>query len=209
MTLRETLVAVTLLAAPLASPPRALAHCETLDGPVVRDARAALEARDVTAVLKWVEVENEPEVREAFRHALAVRALGPEARTLADRFFFETLVRVHREGEGAPYTGLKPAGTEVDPAIAASDKALGTGVIDPLVTMIAGRAEQGLRERFARAAEAKAHAGESVEKGRAYVAAYVAFMHYAERLLQAATTDAGHAGHDEAAAHAVPEGHRH
>jgi hypothetical protein len=165
MTLRETLVAVVLLAAMLASPPRAIAHCDTLDGPVVRDARAALEARDVTPVLKWVEAEKEPEVREAFRHALAVRALGPEARTLADRFFFETLVRVHREGEGEPYTGLKPAGT--------------------------------------------AHASESVEKGRAYVAAYVAFVHYAERLLQSATTDAGHAGHDEAAAPVVPEGHRH
>jgi len=209
MTRRETLVAVALLATVLASPPRALAHCDTLDGPVVSDARAALEARDVTPVLKWVEAKKEPEVREAFRHALAVRVLGPEARTLADRFFFETLVRVHREGEGAPYTGLKPAGTEVDPAIAASDKALDTGAIDPLVGMVAARADQGLRERFARAAEAKAHAGESVEKGRAYVAAYVAFMHYAERLLQAATTDAGHAGHDEAAAHAVPEGHRH
>ena len=209
MTLRETLAGVVLLAAMLASPPRAIAHCDTLDGPVVRDARAALEARDVTPVLKWVEAEKEVEVREAFRRSLAVRVLSPEARTLADRFFFETLVRVHREGEGAPYTGLKPAGTEVDPAIAASDRALETGAIDPLVTMIAGRAEQGLRERFARAAEAKAHAGESVEKGRAYVAAYVAFMHYAERLLQAATTDAGHAGHDEAAAHAVPEGHRH
>jgi hypothetical protein len=209
MTLRETLVAVALLAAVLASPPRALAHCDTLDGPVVRDARAALEARDVTPVLKWVEAEKEVEVREAFRRSLAVRVLSPEARTLADRFFFETLVRVHREGEGAPYTGLKPAGTEVDPAIAASDRALETGAIDPLVTMITGRAEQGLRERFARAAEAKAHAGESVEKGRAYVAAYVAFVHYAERLLQSAATDAGHAGHDEAAAHAAPEGHRH
>jgi hypothetical protein len=110
MTLRETLLAVALLAAMLASPSRAIAHCDTLDGPVVSDARAALEARDVTPVLKWVEAGKEPEVREAFRHALAVRVLGPEARTLADRFFFETLVRVHREGEGEPYTGLKPAG---------------------------------------------------------------------------------------------------
>jgi len=206
MTLRETLVAVALLAAVLASPPRALAHCDTLDGPVVRDARAALEARDVTPVLKWVEAEKEPEVREAFRHALAVRALGPEARTLADRFFFETLVRIHREGEGAPYTGLKPAGTEIDPAIAASDKALDTGSVDSLVGIIAARSEQGLRERFARAAEAKAHAGESVEKGRAFVASYVDFMHYAERLLQAATTDAGHEG---SVVHAAAEGHPH
>ena len=92
-------------------PRPALAHCDTLDGPVVKDARAALDAKDLTPVLKWVEYEKEGEIREAFQHALAVRALGPEARALADRFFFETLVRVHREGEGAPYTGLKPEGT--------------------------------------------------------------------------------------------------
>ncbi len=206
MRLREDLIGVALLAALLASPPRARAHCDTLDGPVVKDARAALEARDVTPILKWVAAEKEAEVREAFQHALAVRALGPEALTLADRFLFETLVRIHREGEGAPYTGLKPAGTEVDPAIAASDKALDAGAIDPLVGMITAHAEHGLRERFARAAEAKAHAEESVEKGRAFVAAYVELMHYAERLLQAATTGTGHEG-------AVPPGaadpHRH
>jgi hypothetical protein len=192
MALRGGLVGIAMLAALLASPPRARAHCDTLDGPVVKDARAALEAGDATPVLKWVAEEKEDEVREAFRHALAVRALGPEARALADRYFYETLVRVHREGEGAPYTGLRAAGVDVDPAIAASDRALDSGAIDPLIGMIASRAEQGLRERFARAAEAKAHAGESVEKGRAFVAAYVELMHYAERLLQAATTDAGH-----------------
>lgn len=207
MTLRRILSGIALLATLLASPRPALAHCDTLDGPVVKEARAALEARDVTPVLKWVKAEKEAEVREAFGHAVAVRALGPEARTLADRFFFETLVRIHREGEGAPYTGLKPAGTEIDPAIAASDKALETGAIDGLVAMITTRAGQGLRERYAHAAEAKAHAGESVEKGRAFVAAYVEFMHYAERLLQSATTDAGHAEHDPAPT--TVEGHRH
>ena len=206
MTLRNTLAGIALLAALLSSPPPALAHCDTLDGPVVKDARAALEARDVTPVLKWVNAGKEAELREAFQHTLDVRALGPEARALADRFFFETLVRIHREGEGAPYTGLKPAGTGVDPAIAASDTALDTGAIDPLVGMITKRAEQGLRERFSHAAEAKAHAGESVEKGRAFVAAYVEFMHYAERLLQTATTSAGHEG---AVAPATAEGHRH
>ena len=206
MTLRNDIVGVAVLAALLASPPRARAHCDTLDGPVVKDARAALEARDATPILKWVAAEKELEVREAFQHALAVRALSPEARALADRFLFETLVRIHREGEGAPYTGLKPAGTEVDPAIAASDKALDAGSIDPLVGMIAARAEHGLRERFAQAAQAKSHAGESVEKGRAFVAAYVDFMHYAERLLQAATTDAGHEG---AVPPAAVDTHRH
>jgi hypothetical protein len=106
--------------------------------------------------------------------------------------FFETLVRVHREGEGAPYTGLKPAGAPVDPAVAAADRALDTGDVDPLVRAVSAAADRGLRGRFARAAEAKRRAGDSVEQGRAYVAAYVELAHYAERLLQsAAVPDAG------------------
>jgi hypothetical protein len=203
---RVGLAGVVLLAALVASPRLALAHCDTLDGPVVKDARVALEARDATPALKWVRSDKEAEVRQAFRQALAVRALSLEARTLADRFFFETLVRIHREGEGAPYTGLKPVGAEVDPAITASDRALDTGAIDPLVKLTTARAEQGLRERFAHAAEAGRHAGESVEKGRAYVAAYVEFVHFAERLLHVATTDAAHEG---AAGGAAMEQHRH
>ena len=180
-------------------PRAALAHCDTLDGPVVKDARAALDSKDVTPVLKWVRPDKEGEIREAFQHAVGVRTLGPEARALADRFFFETLVRVHREGEGAPYTGLKPAGTAVDPGIAASDAALETGSVDPLVKLLSAEVDRGLRHRFAQAAEARKHATESVEMGRQYVAAYVEFMHYAERLLVVAST-AG--SHGQGAAHA-------
>ena len=89
-------------------PQPAFAHCDTLDGPVVLDAKAALEKGDVTPVLKWVKKDNEKEIRKVFSHTLAVRKLNPEARELADHYFFETLVRVHRAGEGAPFTGLKP-----------------------------------------------------------------------------------------------------
>jgi len=118
---------------------------------------------------------------------------------------FETLVRIHREGEGAPYSGLKPAGIAIEPAIAASDKALETGSVEALAAMVATEAERGIRERFARAAEARKHAGESVERGREYVAAYVEFMHYAERLHGDVTTSVTHAEHE-----APPTGtHRH
>ena len=144
---------------------------------------------------------KEKEVREAFAHSLAVRALGPEARDLADRLFFETLVRVHREGEGAPYTGLKPQGVEIEPAIAAADRALETGSADALVEMLAPEAERGIRARVARAAEARQRMAQSVERGRAYVAAYVDFVHYAERLHDAAS-EPGHAEHE--AAHPRP-----
>jgi hypothetical protein len=174
----------------LAGPPPARAHCDTMDGPVVKDAQAALASRDVTPVLKWVEPEAEATIRQSFEHTLAVRALGPQARALADRFFFETLVRIHRQGEGAPYTGLEEAGTPVDPAIAAADRALETGSVEALSRLLTAEAAQGLRDRFARAAETRTQAAKSVERGRDYVAAYVEFTHYAERLHAAAVTPA-------------------
>lgn len=86
----------------------AFAHCDTLDGPVVQAARIALEKGDVRALVKWVQADDEKEIRVAFQKTLAVRAKGAEAKELADMYFFETLVRIHRAGEGAPYTGLKP-----------------------------------------------------------------------------------------------------
>ena len=190
-------------------PRAALAHCDTLDGPVVKDARVALDTKDVTPVLKWVSSAKEGEIREAFQHALGVRALGPQARALADQFFFETLVRVHRDGEGAPYTGLKPAGTAVDPGIAASDTALETGSVEPLVKLLTAEVDKGLRQRFGEAAAARKHSAESVEKGREFVAAYVQFMHYAERLLLNATSAPSHAEHGQAAQQGQPAVHAH
>ena len=195
MNLRLAVTALSLLGLLALSPLPALAHCDSLDGPVVKDARAALESKDVTPILKWVLPEKEGEIRDAFQRAVAVRALGPEPRALADRFFFETLVRLHREGEGEPFTGLKPAGTEVDPGIAASDEALAAGSLDALAKLLATEVDRGLRQRYARAAQTRKHSAESIDRGREYVAAYVDFMHYAERLLSAATSDAGHAGH--------------
>jgi hypothetical protein len=145
----------------------------------------------VALVLRWVAPAREAEVQEAFQKALAVRGLGAEARALADRFLFETVVRIHREGEGAPFTGLKPAG-EVDPAIAAADRALSSGSPEELVRIIVGEAERGLRERFARAAATRVRADASVENGRETVAAYVEYVHLAERLLAAARTATHH-----------------
>jgi hypothetical protein len=162
------------------------AHCDTLDGPVVKDARAALSKA------------GEEEIRAAFKKTLAVRGKGPEARELADHYFFETLVRVHRAGEGAPYTGLKPAGA-VEPIVAAADKALETGSAEALAKHVTHAIEAGIQKRFAAAVEAKKHADESVEAGRKFVAAYVDYVHFVEGL-HAAATSAHH--HGEAAAEA-------
>lgn len=191
-----------LLGAGLALPQSARAHCDTMDGPVVVVAKAALEKKDVTPVLKWVKPDAEAEIRTAFAKTLAVRAKGAEARELADQFFFETLVRVHRAGEGAPFTGLKPAGTELGPAVEGADKALESGDIEPVVKLVTSEVAEGIRHRFAEAREKQAHAGHNVDTGRAFVAAYVEYVHYVEGLYQAAQGAGAHSaeGHEAAAA---------
>jgi hypothetical protein len=157
------------------------AHCDTLDGPVVESARHALATGDVTPLLKWVPIDNEQLIRAAFQNTMEVRKLGGQAQKLADMYFFETLVRIHRAGEGASYTGLK-AGTEVDPAIALADKALENGSVDKLAGVLTDATAKGIRERFRRALETKKHADESVTAGREFVEAYVIFTHYVEKL---------------------------
>jgi hypothetical protein len=168
-----------------------LAHCDTLDGPVIEAARLALEKGDVTPVLKWVPKEHEQEIRDAFSQSLAVRVKGKAARELADRFFFETLVRVHRAGEGAPYTGLKSAGT-VEPAIAAADKALQTASVDDLADKISNAVREGIDKRFKEALEKKKHEDDSVEAGRDFVAAYVEYVHFIEGIHNLVAKGAGH-----------------
>ncbi len=170
----------------------AASHCDTLDGPVVNTARVALDKGDVTPVLKWVKPRFEGEIRAAFARTLAVRKGGSEARELADGYFVETLVRIHREGEGAPYTGLKPAGAELGPAVVATDRALETGSVAELIRLVTAAADRGLRERFAHVLAAKKHADQSVAAGREYVEAYVDFVHYAERLSLDAARRAEH-----------------
>ena len=168
-------------------------HCDTLGGPVVTDARVALEKGDVRPVLKWVKKEDEGEVRTAFEKALVVRAKGPEAKELADLYFFETVVRLHRASEGEPYTGLKPAGA-VEPPVAASDKALDTGNVEALVKQTTETVADGIRKRFARVVEARKHKDENVAAGRTFVGAYVEFVHYVERIFIEAESGPHHRG---------------
>jgi len=169
-----------LLAISFGGSNRVGAHCDTLDGPVVQAAKKALEKGDVTPVLKWVKNEHEEEIHSLFKKTMGVRNKGPEAREIADMYFFETLVRLHRAGEGAPYTGLSKG--PVEPIIAAADQALEKGSVDHLVKHVTEAVASGIRKRFAATAEKKKHAGDSVPAGREFVEAYVDFTHYVERL---------------------------
>ena len=168
------------------TPVRALAHCDGLDGPVVKAAQRALETRNPALVLIWVHEKDEPDIRKAFEQTLAVRALSPQARELADRFFFETLVRVHRAGEGAPFTGLKPAGRDLGPAIPAADEAVRVGSVEAVRQLLTAAIQERLRQHFGQVTATTAFAPDDVAAGREYVKAYVEFIHFVERLYASA-----------------------
>lgn len=171
----------------------ALAHCDGLDGPVVGAARIALQTGDLNRVLIWVRPADIDEIRRAFNEALATRKLGPQAQELADRYFFETLVRIHRAGEGAPYTGLKPAGRNLGPAIPAADKAVETGSLDELTNLLTAAVRQELHTHFHDVVEKKSFRTDDIAAGREFIESYVTFIHYVEGLYKAATQPvAGH-----------------
>ena len=186
----------------LLAPGVASAHCDTLDGPVVLAAKQALDKGEITPVLKWIKQDSEVELRAVFNKTLAVRKAGPEAKELADLYFFETLVRLHRAGEGAPYTGLKPAGGDIPHVVVEADKALETGSVEKVVKHLKHGVEEGIQSRFAKVIEKKKHADENVQAGREFVEAYVEYVHYVENLYMSVTAksphgEGGHAAHSE------------
>lgn len=165
---------------------QAFAHCDTLDGPVVADARIALSKKDVTPVLKWILPSDEKIVKAAFKKAV-LRTEGAEADT-----FFATVVKFHRKSEGASFEGLKPAGGVLEPGVRESDQAIASGSGDALVTVLQSKVSQGVKHRLDRVLETKKHKDDSVDAGRAYVRAYVEFVHYAERLASETHTEMSH-----------------
>jgi len=205
---RMTIAAATLLAiGALALPGRAHAHCDSMDGPVVLSAQQALSSGELEPMLIWVREQDEPEIRHAFEHVRRVRTLGGDAASLADRFFLETVVRLHREGEGEPYTGLKPAGRDLGRAVPAGDRALESGSVEEFRHVLHAMVDARLDELFAEAHGKRGFAPADVAAGREYVEAYVQFMHFGEMLEAIATDHAPHAlkapvGHDHPPVHA-------
>lgn len=180
----KILVSTVILLLAIAWPGNVSAHCDTLNGPVVLAAQRALDARDISVALIWVQPAHETEVREAFDRALAVRGLNAAAKAVADTYFFETVVRLHRAGEGAPYTGLKPAG-EPNPAIAAADLAIAQGSPAALDALLMPAVQAGLREHLEHVIKTSNRPSGDVAAGRQFVKAYVEYVHYVERLHEA------------------------
>lgn len=168
---------------------QARAHCDTMAGPVVKAAQKALATGNVNLVLIWVRKTDEAEITQRFQQTLRVRRLSREARNLADNYFFETLVRLHRAGEGEPYTGIKPIGVDLGPVVPVADKSLETGSIEPLLKLFPQSVKQEIETRFRDALRRKDFNRNDVAAGREYVKAYITFLHYVEHLYEEKTKD--------------------
>ncbi|MEW5843777.1 MAG: DUF6448 family protein [Bacteroidota bacterium] len=191
-------VAIMLI---LISSTQSFAHCDGLDGPVIKDARKALESRNVKLVLIWVQKADQEEITSAFNKTIAVRNLSPEAKEFADMYFFETLVRIHRAGEGAPYTGIKPAGRDLGPAIPAADKAVETGSPKELVKFLNDSVHDKLHTLYVSVNSKKNFDPNDVNAGREYVKAYVEYVHFVEKVYMLTSNAAHNEENSESHAH--------
>ena len=157
------------------------AHCDSYDGPVIQDAYKALEKKDVSFVLKWIEPSQEAEITTLFNKTVDLKNKDAEIYSIVEKHFLETLVRLHREGEGAPFTGLKPAGS-TELIVQMTDEALQNQDIEAFLEKFSAHTERFIHEKYEKVAALKLVKDNSVEQGRAFVAAHVDYMHTVEAL---------------------------
>jgi hypothetical protein len=151
----------------------------------------------VDLILPYVHVEGESEVRDAFELTVKSRALGGEAEEVADRWFCETVVRIHRAGEGASFTGLKPAGLDVGPIIPVAERALERGSGAELADLLCTTVREQVESRLAHAMSLGEHADEGVAQARTYVEAMLGLQVWAHHVHQqmVAVPHGGTTGH--------------
>lgn len=174
----------------------ASAHCDSYDGPVIKDAIKALETNNVNLVLKWITDEQEQEIIPLFNKTYNLKNADKEVYAIVEKHFFETLVRLHRETEGAPYTGLKPAGSTKQ-IIQMTDKSLEEGNVDDFLVKLNSHIDKVVREKYQKVAELEKVKDNSKEQGRAFVEAYVDYTHTVEALHDIMLHGGGHEGHKE------------
>ncbi|MDD2289131.1 MAG: DUF6448 family protein [Bacteroidales bacterium] len=166
------------------------AHCDSYDGPVIKDAMKALDGNNVAFVMKWIGPEHEAEITNLFNKTIFLQDKDPEVYGIVKKYFLETLVRYHRETEGAPYTGLKPAGTAA-PIVNLADNALAQEDVNILLEKLNNHIGRVITEKYDKVAELSKVKELSVEQGRAYVDAYVDYTH----TLEAIEAVIAHGGH--------------
>lgn len=164
-------------------------HCDTMDGPVVTAAKKALDTGNVNLILPYAF-----EIRKAFEKAMAVRKQrNKEAQDVADLWFYETVVRLHREGEGVPYTGLKPAGLDWGPVLPKVDKAIGNEDLEEVIEFLSQAVEEQIQDRFKRLISTKNYDPNDIAAARKHVEAMLGLELYSHHLYMNIKHGSGHA----------------
>ena len=169
------------------APGTAFAHADTMDGPVVMAARAALEEGNLDLALIWVRPAEAAELQAAFDMVMAVRDENDEVRELADAYFLETAVRLHREGTGEAFGGISPAGTPTSQAIVAAELSIQSGTLTEMDAILSDQIASGLHDHFTRVMALRDSMDGGVESGRAFAEACLDYIHYVEAVERAAT----------------------
>lgn len=156
------------------------AHCDSMEGPVVKAAIKSLETGNINYVFIWIPENDEPELRRLFDKVLRNRDLNTEVRELTETYFYETVVRIHRMGEGVGYTGLKPASFKPEDGIEAADVAIEKNSVGEILTHLKEDQHLKVKELFDDLQQKKNFNTDDIIKGREFVAAYVHFIHFVE-----------------------------
>ena len=191
---RRGIIAVMMIALIAIMTQPLSAHCDSYDGPLIKDALKALEASDVKPVLKWKDEKYEPEIIALFNKTASLRGGDKEVYAIVEKHFLETLVRLHREGEGAPFTGLKPAGS-ASPIIVMADQAIASGEVNTLTTKLDAHLNKVLIDKYNEVMEKSLRKDKSTAEGREYVKAYVEYTHFLEAIHALIEGGSPHEGH--------------
>lgn len=157
-------------------------HCDTMDGPVVTAAEIALEMENINYVLPFVSKESEKELGYAFDKTLMVRELSEDAAEIADYWFFETAVRLHRKDEDKPYNGLKPADLDWGPVIKKAEEAVESEDPSQIIQFLSNTVEEALNKRFVNVVQKKDYDLNDVEAAREYTKAMLNFVLFSNDL---------------------------
>ncbi len=65
----------------------AFAHCDSYDGPVIKDAVKAFETNNVTLVYKWITAEQEKEIGDLFNKTYNLKKGDKEIYSIVEKHF--------------------------------------------------------------------------------------------------------------------------
>lgn len=165
------------------APMSAEAHCDRVNGPVANDARKALQSGQLESVAIWVGQEQMAELRDVFEQSLGAYQMGGKAKDVAEQYFMSTAVRLHRQAEGFPFHGLKPA-QPLPKDVALAEKALETGNLQPVTGFLASEMQSQTERLFQQVLEKQKNKDKSVETGREWADAYVKYITFVHDLHQ-------------------------